>query len=225
MKGSKRNFGIILFSVIGTSSLVALSAYSQPSPSQTSTIPAHNRSLVAQDSTGSPSGTPSPSDTTSPTSSPSDTSSPSASPATSQNIVDVAASNSSFSTLVQAVKAAGLTGTLSGNGPLTLFAPTDTAFAALPKGTLQNLLKPANKQKLVKILTYHVVPGDITSSKLKSGSVKTLEGSSVTVNVDNTNNTVTVNKAKVTQADIPASNGVIHAINKVLLPPGVKLSK
>ncbi|MBV8882395.1 MAG: fasciclin domain-containing protein [Chroococcidiopsidaceae cyanobacterium CP_BM_RX_35] len=140
-------------------------------------------------------------------------------------MVDVAASNNSFSTLVQAVKAAGLTGTLSGNGPLTLFAPTDTAFAALPKGTLQNLLKPANKQKLVKILTYHVVPGDITSSKLKSGSVKTLEGSSVTVNVDNTNNTVTVNKAKVTQADIPASNGVIHAINKVLLPPGVKLSK
>ncbi|MBV9389459.1 MAG: fasciclin domain-containing protein [Chroococcidiopsidaceae cyanobacterium CP_BM_ER_R8_30] len=224
MKPSKRNFGIVLFSVIGTSSLVALSAYSQPSLGQTRTLLA-GKSLVAQTSTESPSGTPSPSDTTSPTSSPSDTSSPSASPATSQNIVDVAASNSSFSTLVQAVKAAGLTSTLSSNGPYTLFAPTDTAFAALPKGTLQNLLKPANKQKLVKILTYHVVLGDITSSQLKSGSFKTLEGSPVTVKVNSTDNTVTVNKAKVTQADIPASNGVIHAINKVLIPPGVKLSK
>lgn len=224
MKRSKRNFGIILCSVIGTSSFVALSAYSQPSPRQTSTIPA-NRSLVAQTSTESPSGTPSPTDTTSPATTPSETSSPSTSPATSQTIVDVAASNSSLSTLVQAVKAAGLTQTLSGSGPFTLFAPTDTAFAALPKGTLQNLLKPANKQKLVKILTYHVVPGDITSSKLKSGSVKTVEGSSVTVKVNSTTNAVTVNNAKVTQADIPASNGVIHIINKVLLPPGVKLSK
>lgn len=222
MKRSKRNFGIILCSIIGASSLVALSAYSQPNPSQTSKIPA-NRSLVAQtstDSPGSPSGTPSPSDTTSPAT-PSDTSSPS----TSQTIVDVAASNSSLSTLVQAVKAAGLTETLSGSGPFTLFAPSDTAFAALPKGTLQSLLQPANKQKLVKILTYHVVPGDITSSKLKSGSVKTVEGSSVTVKVNSTTNAVTVNKAKVTQADIPASNGVIHIIDKVLLPPGVKLSK
>jgi len=212
MNGSKCKLGTILCSVIGTSSIV-VSAYSQPSLGHTSTLPT-NRSLVAQTSTTSPS-----------TSSPSDTSSPSTSPATSQTIVEVAARNDIFSTLVKAVKAAGLTDTLSGNGPYTLFAPTNAAFAALPKGTLQTLLQPANKQKLVKILTYHVVPGDITSSKLKPGPVTTVEGSSVAVKVNSTSNTVMVNNAKVIQTDIPASNGVIHAINKVLLPPGVKLSK
>ena len=215
MNGSKRNLSTTLFSIISASSLLALSFYSQPSPGNTSTPPISNsagvnRSLVAQSSTSSPSTTPSAS--TSPA-------------ATSQTIVDVAASNNIFSTLVKAVKAAGLTDTLSGNGPYTLFAPTNAAFAALPKGTRQTLLQPANKQKLVKILTYHVVPGDITSSKLKSGPVTTVEGSSVAVKANSTNNAITVNNAKVIQADIPASNGVIHAINKVLLPPGVKLSK
>jgi len=144
--------------------------------------------------------------------------------AQSQNLVAVAASYSTFSTLVQVVKAADLTGTLSESGPYTIFAPTDAAFAALPKSTLQNLLKPANQQALVKVLTYHIVPGDITSSKLESQKVKTVEGSSVTVEVNKFTNQITINKAKVIQIDIPASNGMIYAINKVLIPPGLKLS-
>lgn len=135
-------------------------------------------------------------------------------------IVDVASSNSSFKTLVKAVKAADLVGTLSGSGPFTVFAPTDAAFAALPKGTLEKLLKPENKETLTKILTYHVVSGALDSKSLKSGSVNTVEGSPVNVKVSKG---VTVDKAKVTKADIKASNGVIHVIDKVLLPPDVKL--
>jgi len=158
------------------------------------------------------------------TSTPAKTESPSVT-AQSQNLVAVAASYSTFSTLVQVVKAADLTGTLSESGPYTIFAPTDAAFAALPKSTLQNLLKPANQQALVKVLTYHIVPGDITSSKLESQKVKTVEGSSVTVEVNKFTNQITINKAKVIQIDIPASNGMIYAINKVLIPPGLKLSK
>jgi uncharacterized surface protein with fasciclin (FAS1) repeats len=130
-------------------------------------------------------------------------------------IVDVAVANGSFKTLVAALKAAGLVETLSGKGPFTVFAPTDAAFAALPKGTLEELLKPANKAKLAKILTYHVVAGKVTSKMIKSGEVKTVEGSSVKVVVDKG---VSVNDAKVVAADVEASNGVIHVIDKVLLP-------
>lgn len=134
-------------------------------------------------------------------------------------IVEVAAANPSFSTLVTAVKAAGLAEVLSGSGPFTVFAPTDAAFAALPKGTLEKLLKPENREMLQKILTYHVVPGAVESQTLKSGQVKTVEGSSVTVLVMNEG--VMVNNARVTTADIKATNGVIHGIDKVILPPGV----
>lgn len=136
-------------------------------------------------------------------------------------IVDVASKNSSFSTLVKAVKAAGLVDTLSGQGPYTVFAPTNTAFNALPKGTLDKLLKPENKQLLQKVLTYHVVSGNLKSTSLKSGSVPTVEGSAATVRV--ANGGVRVNNAKVTKADISASNGVIHVIDHVLLPPDVSL--
>lgn len=135
-----------------------------------------------------------------------------------ENIVALAASNDSFKTLTAALKAAGLTETLSGQGPFTVFAPTDAAFAALPQDALQELLKPENKDILVKILSYHVVPGSVTSNDLKSGEVKTVEGGAVNVQV-NPGQGAIVNDATVVQPDIKASNGVIHAIDKVILPP------
>ncbi|MBY0352681.1 MULTISPECIES: fasciclin domain-containing protein [Alphaproteobacteria] len=133
------------------------------------------------------------------------------------DIVDIASSNADFSTLVTAVSAAGLVDTLKGDGPFTVFAPTNAAFAALPAGTLENLLKPENKDQLIKILTYHVVPGAVTSEQLagKRLNVATVQGQ--TVHIDGRNG-VKVNKSKVTTADIIASNGVIHVIDKVLLP-------
>lgn len=133
-----------------------------------------------------------------------------------ENIVQVAEANGSFKTLVAALKATGLDKTLASGGPYTVFAPTDAAFAALPKGTVEELLKPKNRALLVKILTYHVVSGENLSTSLKSGSVKTLEGAPVRVNVSSTG--VMVNTAKVVKADVKASNGVIHVIDKVMIP-------
>jgi uncharacterized surface protein with fasciclin (FAS1) repeats len=133
------------------------------------------------------------------------------------DIVDIAASDDQFSTLVAAVTAAGLVDTLKGDGPFTVFAPTNAAFEALPAGTVENLLKPENKDQLIKILTYHVVPGAVTSDQLagKRQDVATVQGQ--TVHIDGRNG-VKVNKSKVTTADIIASNGVIHVIDTVLLP-------
>ncbi len=135
----------------------------------------------------------------------------------SKDIVDTAASNEQFETLVAAVKAAGLVDTLKGDGPYTVFAPTDEAFAKLPAGTLDDLLKPENKDKLVAILTYHVVPGKIMSADIagKTAMVKTVEGSKL--NVDATNG-VKVDEATVITADIETSNGVIHVIDTVVIP-------
>ncbi len=138
----------------------------------------------------------------------------------SENLVALAAANGSFKTLTAALKAAELTATLEGTGPFTVFAPTDQAFAALPQEALQELLKPENKALLVKILTYHVVPGKVVSTDLKSGAVKSVEGGSINVKVDSATG-VTVNEAKVVQPDIQASNGVIHVIDKVILPPDI----
>ena len=132
------------------------------------------------------------------------------------DIVDVAASNKSFSTLVAAVKAAGLVETLKGEGPYTVFAPTNEAFAKLPKGTLESLLKPENKQKLVSILTYHVVPGKVMAKDVKSGKVKTASGSSFKMKVSKKG--VWVDNAKVVATDVKADNGVIHVIDTVILP-------
>lgn len=132
------------------------------------------------------------------------------------SVVEVAAKDESFKTLTAALKASGLDKALAQGGPYTIFAPTDKAFAALPKGTVEKLLKPENRDKLVQILTYHVVPGENTSSTLQSGETKTLEGAPVKLNVTPTG--VTVNDAKVVKADIKASNGVIHEIDKVLVP-------
>ncbi|MFA0543115.1 fasciclin domain-containing protein [Vibrio sp. 10N.222.52.B7] len=134
-----------------------------------------------------------------------------------KDIVDVAAENGSFNTLVAAVKAAGLVETLKGDGPFTVFAPTDEAFAALPEGTVDMLLKPENKDKLIAVLTYHVVPGKIMASEvMKLDSAVTVQGEAVMVGIDHGN--VMVNKAQVVMADIEASNGVIHVIDAVLLP-------
>ncbi len=134
------------------------------------------------------------------------------------DIVDTAVANGSFGTLAAAVTAAGLIETLKGAGPFTVFAPTDAAFAALPAGTVEGLLKPENKAKLVQILTYHVVPGKVMSSDLAGKAVHpaTVEGS--TLNVDATGSGVKVNNATVTAADVDCTNGVIHVIDKVLMP-------
>lgn len=134
------------------------------------------------------------------------------------NLVDKAASSKDFQTLAKAIKAAGLEETLAGEGPYTVFAPTDAAFAALPSGILDQLLLPENKEILVALLKSHVVSGAVTSSQIQPGNVETLAGAPVAVQRAK-DGTVTVNNAKVTQADIQASNGVIHAIDKVILPP------
>lgn len=133
-------------------------------------------------------------------------------------IVDVASGNQDFETLVTAVKAAGLVETLNGAGPFTVFAPTDEAFAAVDPKVLDLLLLPSNKDALTEVLTYHVVPGEVTSADIKPGDVATVEGQDVTITTDNGG--VQVNGATVTAADVMASNGVIHVIDEVLLPPG-----
>jgi uncharacterized surface protein with fasciclin (FAS1) repeats len=134
------------------------------------------------------------------------------------DIVDTAASNGSFNTLVAAVKAAGLVGTLKGDGPFTVFAPTDKAFAKLPAGTVESLLKPENKGKLVAILTYHVVPGKVMSGDIAGKSLKvgTVQGSKVSVDAMMS---VKIDNATVVKADVVASNGVIHVIDTVIMPP------
>ena len=135
----------------------------------------------------------------------------------SKDIVDTAVGAGSFGTLVAAVQAARLVDTLKGDGPFTVFAPTDAAFAALPAGTVDELLKPENKDKLTAILTYHVVAGKVMSGDLSDGlSAATVNGANITIG---TMGGVTVNGANVTQADIEASNGVIHVIDAVILPP------
>ena len=134
----------------------------------------------------------------------------------SKDIVDTAVGAGSFETLVAAVQAAELVDTLKGEGPFTVFAPTDDAFAALPEGTVETLLKPENKDQLVAILTYHVVPGKVMSGDLTDDmTAATVQGGEVTIDLDNG---VMVNDANVVQADIETSNGVIHVIDKVILP-------
>ena len=133
--------------------------------------------------------------------------------ATSHDIVDTAVAAGNFSTLVTAVKAAGLVETLKGAGPFTVFAPTDAAFAKVPKATLDGLL--ADKAALTKVLTYHVVAGKVMAADVKAGHVKTVQGTDLAMATDGG---VTVNGAKVVAADVAASNGVIHAIDTVLMP-------
>ena len=132
------------------------------------------------------------------------------------DIVAVASGAGSFKTLVAAVQAAGLVETLQGKGPFTVFAPTDDAFAKLPAGTVEDLLKPENKEKLVAILTYHVVPGKVMAADVKTMKAKTVNGKELSIKVEG--GSVTVDNAKVVKTDVAASNGVIHVIDTVVLP-------
>ena len=135
-----------------------------------------------------------------------------------KDIVSLAVGNEDLSTLVAAVKAAGLVETLQGAGPFTVFAPTNEAFAALPAGTVENLLKPENKDQLIAVLTYHVVAAKVMSTDLKNGQkAGTVQGSDVKVSISDMG--VMIDEAKVIAADVKASNGVVHVINKVILPP------
>lgn len=226
---------VSLVGVLGASISLGYPAGAQQSGGATNPKPSifneppYNRSRTPAPAPGAEPTTPSPqpSPQTEPTT---PTPAPEASPTTpapssgaaqpsNENVVALAAANDSFKTLTAALKAAGLTEMLSGKGPFTVFAPTDAAFAALPQDALQELLKPENKDILVKILSYHVVPGNVTSGDLKSGEVKTAEGGGVNVQVDSAKGVTLNNEAKVVQPDIKASNGVIHAIDKVMLPP------
>ena len=133
------------------------------------------------------------------------------------NIVETAVSNGSFKTLVAAVTAAGLVETLSGAGPFTVFAPVDDAFAALPAGTVESLVEPGNKEKLTGILTYHVLAGKVLSTDLTDGmTATTVNGGEITIHLKG--GKVLVNDAEVVIADVETDNGVIHAINKVIMP-------
>ena len=140
-----------------------------------------------------------------------------------KDIVDTAAGAESFKTLVAAVKAAGLVDTLKGEGPFTVMAPTDEAFAKLPEGTVEGLLKPENKDKLVAILKYHVIPARAMAAdvvELDGQPVKTAEGDAAKITVKG--DTVTIDNARVIKADIECTNGVIHVIDTVILPPSAR---
>ena len=135
-----------------------------------------------------------------------------------KDVVDTAVAAGQFKTLVQAVQAADLVETLKGEGPFTVFAPTDEAFAALPAGTLEKLLKPENKAMLRRVLTYHVVPGKVMAADVvKISSAKAVSGDTLSIKANG--GAVMVDKARVAKTDIAASNGVIHVVDAVLLPP------
>jgi uncharacterized surface protein with fasciclin (FAS1) repeats len=213
----KANKGILqkaLFGIVSVGSLFVLSACGQPSAENTTPsaqTPTENTSPVAE---------------VTPTTTAPATQTPAGTTANKNfaELAQAAASQGSFKILTQATKAAGLEEQLTAQGPYTVFAPTDAAFNALPQGTLENLLKPENKQQLVQLLTYHVIPGQVTSTQLTSGDVKTVEGTPVTIDVNSTARTISVNGAKVTQADILASNGVVHIVDQVILPPNFQVS-
>lgn len=153
------------------------------------------------------------------TEAPMDTEAPAEEPG---DIVAIASGSEDFSTLVAAVSAAGLVETLQGEGPFTVFAPTNAAFEALPAGLVDKLLLPENKELLVQILTYHVVSGAVMAADVVAGDVPSVEGSNIAVTTNDGG--VQVNGANVTTADLVASNGVIHVIDAVILPPGVDVS-
>lgn len=149
------------------------------------------------------------------------TAAPSTTVAEAGTIVEVASANDDFSTLVEAITAADLAATLSGDGPFTVFAPTNAAFAALPAGLLEKLLLPENKDVLVAILTYHVVPGEVMAADVTAGDVASVQGENITVTTDGG---VKVNTANVVTTDVDASNGVIHVIDAVIVPPSIDVA-
>jgi uncharacterized surface protein with fasciclin (FAS1) repeats len=197
----------------------------KPTVSETTASPTEKPASETTAPPTSPSSPDKPSSSESPTApdKPSSSEQPSAQPSAAESTTTVAgmvSSSNSFKTLASAIKAADLDATLSGKGPYTLFAPTDQAFAALPKGTVETLMKPENKDKLVKVLTYHVISSETTTSDLKPGKVTSVEGSAI--DVKSAGKDVMVNDAKVLKADVKASNGIIHVIDKVMLPPDLK---
>jgi uncharacterized surface protein with fasciclin (FAS1) repeats len=196
--------------VVATGLFASISSHAQSGTPGTTTTPTPTTTPATTTPSGDSMGKPG---TTTPGGS---TSTPTKKAPTGKTIVTLAAGNKNFTTLVKALKAADLVDTLSAEGPYTVFAPTNAAFAKLPKATLAKLLKPENQEQLKKVLTYHVVPGAVTSKQLKSGSVATVEGSNVTVKIKGKK--VMVNNATVILADVKASNGVIHAIDTVLIP-------
>ncbi|MEI6443347.1 MAG: fasciclin domain-containing protein [Nostocales cyanobacterium ELA583] len=224
----KSNDGNLLVKIIGIMGLAGASLLTSiPSPAKDVrnpnpsifNEPRYNRGK--RPSNTAPVTKPTPSETTVPTVKPT----PIAPTTETKNLVELvnelADNNRSFKTLLEALDAAGLTKTLQGPGLFTIFAPTDAAFKKLPQDALRELLKPENKEVLVKILTYHVVPGKVLSSDLKSGEVKSLQGDPITVKVDKATGVVMINDAKVTQADIKGKNGVIHQIDNLILPPSL----
>jgi uncharacterized surface protein with fasciclin (FAS1) repeats len=162
---------------------------------------------------------PAPGDTmTKPVAKPGDAmSKPAKKPVIGKTIVDIAGKSKLFTTLVTALKAADLAETLAGEGPYTVFAPTNAAFAKLPKATLAKLLQPENKEQLQQLLNYHVVAGAVTSKMLKAGQIDTIQGGKITVKIKGKK--VMINNATVLLADVKASNGIIHAIDTVIMPP------
>jgi uncharacterized surface protein with fasciclin (FAS1) repeats len=221
--------------IASTGLLYSLSTHAQSSTPGTTTTPTTSPTTPSGGSMGKPDATTTPSGgsmgkpdaTTTPsgdsmgkpdaTTTPTDSTPKPVKKSTGKTIVDVA-SKGKFTILVKALKAADLVETLSGEGPYTVFAPTDAAFKKLGSAKLKSLLKPENQEQLKKILTYHVVAGKFTSKMLKSGPVPTVEGTNITVKVKGKNVTIN-NKTKVTQADVKASNGVIHVIDNVLSLP------
>lgn len=204
-----------LLSGIALSSVIFLSACGQPTADNTTTpstaeTPNTNTSPVVEVPTPA-----TPTIVATPTSTPTVVASENLG-----QLAQAASNQGQFTILTKAVQAAGLSQYLTQQGSYTVFAPTDAAFNALPKGTVDNLLKPENKQKLVQLLSYHVVPGTITAGQLKAGTVKTVGGNSVQVSLNNSTNAILINDARVVQADIPATNGIVHVVDKVILPPG-----
>jgi uncharacterized surface protein with fasciclin (FAS1) repeats len=179
---------------------------------------------IAQSPTPTPTVTPTITPTPIPTVTPTTRPAPSPSPVdtsklTVTQLLSQASSAGSFTTLAAAIKAAGVGNALQGRGKVTIFAPTDAAFAALPAGTVEKLVKPANRALLARILGYHVVPGAYTSKTLPNGNIKALSGG---ISTDVTPQRVIINNAKVVQADIVASNGVIHAVDRLVVPREIR---
>ncbi|MDJ0674976.1 MAG: fasciclin domain-containing protein [Calothrix sp. MO_167.B42] len=165
-----------------------------------------------------PDTTPTPPDVTVPTTPVPGSETPPTTTTDNKDVVALASSNPSFSMLTKALQAAGLIETLQGKGPFTIFAPTDAAFAKLPQDAVQDLLKPENKEVLVKILTYHVVSGNVESTQLETGEIQSLEGGAIKVEISSDKKNVKVGGANVVTTDIKGTNGIIHSIDEVILP-------
>ncbi len=206
----KRISKLLLVSLLGVGSVVGLAACSTSGQGDLSTQPSGESDYSAQPGSENPQAATGDAANSEATMASSNTG----------TVLEVAEEQGSFNTLTQAIEAADLEATLNGEGPYTVFAPTDEAFAALPEGTVEELLKPENKAALTQLLTYHVIPGEVTSAQLSSGDVQTVEGTPVTIQADGA--AVRVNEAQVVQPDVLASNGVIHVVDQVILPSDIQ---